>query len=136
MLRLVVRRAAPVKLVALFDQLEGMQTVAPLLGLGADDIAMAIRQDRRQVLGFDTGRNQYRARPRFGVRVDFAVEPHALKPGHNALAKIAIKLCRLLPGLAFAWNGHQCTEVTLELSAIEVLGDCFDCRKAAHGGVL
>ena len=131
-LALVVGGPASIEPVALLDQPEGMQARAPLIGLGADHVAMPVTQDRGQALVLDPRSHEDGPRPRDGVRMNAAREAQFSQTRDHRLVQIAGQLGRLGAVLAFGLEGHQRAQVVLEAAVVEIGRNGVDGGGSCH----
>ena len=111
MLALVVGRAAPVPAVALDGDRPGIARLAPLCVVAADNIAVAVHENGRQVGGFAASRQQKRSASGDRIVDHAARETQALRRRQQLVGEIAAKLRGALRFLALGPVGDATPEV-------------------------
>ena len=131
-LALVVGGAAAVEALSLLDEAERVQPLAPLVGLGADHVAVAVGEHGLEPLALDPFAHEKRAAARIGVVVQRAGKAHRLEPGAHGLGEVAVELGPPAGLLAFGLVGHERGEVGLEPPLVEVALGMVDGGVAGH----
>ena len=134
-LAFVVGGAAAIKLVAFLNQFERMQPLAPLVGLGADHVAVAIGQHGRQVIALAALAHQKGATARVGIVVKATGKAHCRQQRLHRLDQIAFEFGGLVGVLALGLIRDEVGKFGLECPLIEIGRDRFDRAVAGHASM-
>jgi hypothetical protein len=118
-LSLVVGGAAPVPAFALGHQGPRRKPFAPMGVLPADDVAMAVAQDRREGRVFDAARDEERAAGRHRIGDLLANEAQRLERGRELFAQVGAERGRGCAGVAFGAERDAAFQIGKEATVVE-----------------